>query len=452
MKANHSKLWLTLALLLAMGCGARTPLDDWETPASPGAGGTTSQSGGTSGTSASLGGSLATGGQGDGGQVATGGRGGQVPFGVGGTVVGGRGGQVATGGTGGQVATGGRGGNIPDGGIIVGGRGGAGGTPPLGGTVIGGRTRGSGGQVAASGGAGGTPPLGGTVIGGRTRGSGGTTPSGGTVAGGRTGVTTGPIPLGGTIVGGRGGAGGTTPLGGTVVGGRGGTAGSSTAGGTGAAGSGGTAGTTCVGLAPNEELIDDMNDGDRFIPQVNGRAGAWKDSDDGTPGATMFPDPAGLFTMTDTGDACRKYAAYAYGGPFVDTGATFGFGIGGPYNASAYTGISFWAKIDGGTSSGLRVAFPDKDTQPDGGLCQPGVAGPTQCWDHYGKRITNLTTFWSKYFVDFSSLSQDAWGRQGTAFDPSTIYEVQFQIPVDAKFGIWIDDVAFFTGYFGPTP
>jgi len=36
---------------------------------------------------------------------------------------------------------------------------------------------------------------------------------------------------------------------------------------------GSVGGTTCPGLAPNEELIDDMNDGDRFIPQVNGRAG-----------------------------------------------------------------------------------------------------------------------------------------------------------------------------------
>ena len=381
MKANHSTSWLTLSLLLAMGCGARTPLDDLQPGQSPSplAGGATSQGGGTSGTSASLGGSFATGGQGDGDS---------------------RGGQVATGG---RVSSGG---TQPPGGTVVGGRGGSGGTQPPGGTVVGGR-----------GGSGGTQPF------------------------------------GGTAVGGRGGSGGTQPFGGTAVGGRGGSAVSSTAGGTGAAGSGGTAGTTsCPGLASNEELIDDMNDGDRFIPQVNGRAGAWKDSDDGTPGATMFPNPAGLFTMTATGDGCTGYSAYVYGGPFVDTGATFGFGIGSPYNASAYTGISFWAKIDGGTSSGLRVAFPDKDTQPDGGLCQAGVSGPTQCWDHYGYRIPapGLTTQWTKYTIAFSSLTQDGWGRLGAAFDPSTIYEMQFQIPVDAKFGVWIDDVALTS--VGPVP
>jgi len=104
-----------------------------------------------------------------------------------------------------------------------------------------------------------------------------------------------------------------------------------------------------------------------------------------------------------------------------------GFGIGGPYDASKYDGISFWAKIDSG-SYGLRVAFPDKDTLPDGGLCE-GSAPENQCWDHYGYRITNLTTEWTKYTVSFSSLTQDGWGRSGGGFDPSTIFEVQFQIP-----------------------
>jgi hypothetical protein len=298
--------------------------------------------------------------------------------------------------------------------------------------------------MTAPGGRGGTVPVGGTAVGGRSTvfgGSFGTT--GGTAGVGGRGGTGGFFPFGGTLsTGGRGGAspvGGTVPLGGTVVGGRGGTASTG--------GAGGTAGTTtCPGLAPNEEMIDDMNDGDRFIPQVNGRAGAWKDEGDATSSSTMFPDPAGLFTMTNTGDPCRKYAAYVYGGPFVDGNPVFYFGIGGPYDASKYDGISFWAKIDSGSSSGLRVAFPDKDTQPDGGLCQGSVPG-NQCWDHYGYRIlTGLTTQWTKYTVSFNSLTQNGWGRAGAGFDRSTIYEVQFQLPSNAKFGVWIDDVALVIG------
>ena len=394
MKVDHSKLWLALSLLLAMGCGARTPLDvEPDQSTSPVGGGATSQVGAAGGT---------------------------VSFGTGGAVsFGGSGGFFTTRGTGGSVAFGG--------------------TVALGGTPTGGRTSLTGG-TATFGGAGGTVPFGGgTIIGGRIV-TGGTVPFGGTPTGGRTSVTGGTVPLGGTVVGGRGGTvpvGGTLLSGGSVVGGRGGTLATGGMGGT-------VGGTTCPGLAPNEEMIDDMNDGDRYIPQVNGRAGAWKDEGDATSSSTMFPDPAGLFTMTNTGDACRKYAAYVYGGPFVDGNPMFRFGIGGPYDASKYDGISFWAKIDSGSSSGLRVAFPDKDTQPDGGLCQASVPG-NSCWDHYGKKI-DITTAWTRYQVSFNELTQIGWGRAGAGFDRSTIYEVQFQLPSNAKFGVWIDDVALVIG------
>jgi hypothetical protein len=196
---------------------------------------------------------------------------------------------------------------------------------------------------------------------------------------------------------------------------------------------------TCPGLASNEELIDDLNDGDRFIPMVNGRVGAWSDYHDASPSGKMFPDPSTGFVATDTGDVCRKFAAYVAGTGYVLGGASFSFGLGSPYDASKYTGISFWAKIDAGTSPGIRVAFPDKDTQPDGNICQPGT-----CYNHYGYLINPLTTTWTKYTVSFSKLTQElGWGHLGTAFDPTTLYQVTFDIPVNATFGIWIDDVAF---------
>jgi hypothetical protein len=40
-------------------------------------------------------------------------------------------------------------------------------------------------------------------------------------------------------------------------------------------------------------------------------------------------------------------------------------------------------------------------------------------------------------------ISQDGWGHARTAFDPASLYEVLFQIPVNATFSIWIDDIAF---------
>jgi hypothetical protein len=198
----------------------------------------------------------------------------------------------------------------------------------------------------------------------------------------------------------------------------------------------------CPVLSPNEDMIDDLNDGDRFIPGNSGRVGAWKDSHDTTPTGSMYPDPQNPFTPTDTGDPCRKYAAYVKGAGFSDWGADFSVGLGSPYNASKYTGITFWAKSDASASQVLRVSFPDKDTHQNGGLCKPNSSGAKQCNDHYGTRPT-LTPTWTKFTILFKDLSQDGWGMQAAAFDPSTLFEILFQIPENASFAIWVDDLAF---------
>ena len=399
MKLIATKALLPFGILLLLGCGARSTLD-LEGSGGYYHAGTTWQG---------FGGYFAGGGQpGYGGAIT--GYGGAI-VGYGGTRPG-YGGSIAGGGPGSGGTIFGSGGYVD------------GGTPGSGGRPV---TGGAGGAVL--GGAGGRGGGQGGYVDGGSSGRGGTTSSGGTAGtGGRGGAggTGGTGGIGGTpVTGGTFGTGGTYPIAGTL----------------GSGGVLGTGGSTCPPLAANEELIDDLNDGDRFIPTLNGRSGAWFDSHDTSPTAKMFPDPD--FVPTATGDACRKYAAYVYGSGCVLWGADLFFGLGAPYNASKYTGISFWAKVDPGAAPGVRVAFPDKDTQPEGGLCQTSSsAGANQCYDHYGYRM-NLTTSWTKYDVTFSSLTQDGWGRGGTGFDPSTIFQVQFMIPVGATFGMWIDDVAF---------
>jgi hypothetical protein len=306
------------------------------------------------------------------------------------------------------------------------------------------------------------------MTGGSTQAGGRTTQAGGQITGG-TGGTGGTVPTGGRIAtgGNTGGSGGLIGQGGSVV--RGGSGGSIVVkldagfgGSAGVVGSDGgwdardlgidrvdsrtndgtVGGEACQGLASNEDLIDDLNDGNRFILNNSGRVGSWTDSHDSTPTGAMYPDPVNLFTPTDTGDSCRKYAVYVKGSGFSDWGASFWFGLGSPYNASKYTGITFWARTDAGSSGVVRVSFPDKDTYPDGGICKTNVTGATQCYDHYGARVT-LTPDWKKQTLSFKDLSQDGWGLQGAAFDPSTLFQVLFQIPVNATFGIWVDDVAF---------
>jgi hypothetical protein len=349
-------------------------------------------------------------------------------------------------GTGGWIVDTSSGGNLGSGGWLFGSGGASFGTGGIRGT---GGVRNTGGSINLGG-------VAGMSRGGAMAGGGGST-------GGQAGFT---IPAN---TGGRAGAGGSGAVAGSAgrpSGGAGGSAGvigggsGPNVGGAGAAlGAGGVAGgggfgaiggstatggiTTCPDPAPNLEMIDDLNDGDRFIPPINGRAGAWSSSHDDSPGASMFPDPSTGFSPTKTDDACRKYAVYVAGDGYVLWGANVWFGLGSPYDASKYTGITFLAKIDSGASKTMRVAFPDKDTQPEGAICDPGVSsGATACYDHYGKQVT-LSTTWEPITVRFDEVKQANWGHQGDGFDPSSIYQVLFQIPVGAKFRIWIDDVAF---------
>ncbi|MGC9983890.1 MAG: hypothetical protein ABSF35_09680 [Polyangia bacterium] len=283
------------------------------------------------------------------------------------------------------------------------------------------------------------PTGGGMVIGGTTAMAGTNTSVGGTTAMAGTNTSVG----GTTAMGGSRSTGGTTSFGGSkTTGGVSATGGTLGFGGTQTTGGAmNTGGVPCpVLVLPNEDLIDDMDDGNAIIPFVHGRAGAWSDSHDATPGVSMFPDPNGVFTMTNTGDPCRKYAAYVYGGPFVYSGADFGFGLGAPYDASAYSGFSFWAKVDAGTSPYLNVAFPDKDTDPGAFICQ--TSGTELCWDHFSHGVT-LSSDWTKYTIPFTSLTQAGWGHLAAAFDPSTLFGVTFEISANATFGIWVDDVAF---------
>ena len=202
-------------------------------------------------------------------------------------------------------------------------------------------------------------------------------------------------------------------------------------------------GIVCQGLAANEELVDNMNDGSQFIPNIHGRAGAWQVEHDTTPGATMFP-PDGTFPMSDTGDPCRLLAARAYGGQFVLWGSSFLVGLGGPYNASPYKGISFWAKVGPSSTNFLRVAFPDKDTDPAGGLCSTAPGALNGCYDHFGKSIM-LSTTWTKVTIRFTDLTQQAFGNLVAQFDPSTLFRIEWDIFPGATFDIWVDDLALLT-------
>jgi hypothetical protein len=106
------------------------------------------------------------------------------------------------------------------------------------------------------------------------------------------------------------------------------------------------------------------------------------------------------------------------------------------YDASAFTGISFWAKGEG--ESHVRLKVPDVNTDPAGGVC-------TACFNDFGVDIT-VTPTWTRYTVPFASLAQlDGWGSpHPAAVDTSKLYGLQWQVvQAGARFDVAIDDVEF---------
>jgi hypothetical protein len=233
----------------------------------------------------------------------------------------------------------------------------------------------------------------------------------------------------------------------------GGSAGTGGATGTGTGGTGGTGGaggdTTADTGAPGGDMIDDMEDNDGSILSVNGRVGAWYTYNDLTAAATQVPKQGDPFAMTAGGRDGTGYAANTHGGGFTVWGAGYGFNFKDPgdgdggslkstYDASAYSGITFWAKAGAGSDKGLRVNVSNKETDPAGAVCAPA----DKCSDHFGSPVT-LTADWAKYTLPFAKMAQSGWGQSVAKFDVSTLYAVQFQVGKNTTFDISVDEVAF---------
>ena len=109
------------------------------------------------------------------------------------------------------------------------------------------------------------------------------------------------------------------------------------------------------------------------------------------------------------------------------------------YDLSAYTGITFWAKAVT-SSSTMYVNFPDRNTDPAGGVCKPGGI---VCNDTYGKGMA-VGTSWSQITVPFSILSTDGAGAPG-GFDQAHVYAIEFHAaPKEMPFEFWVDDVTLY--------
>jgi endoglucanase len=197
-------------------------------------------------------------------------------------------------------------------------------------------------------------------------------------------------------------------------------------------------------------LIDDAEDGDAQILQREGRAGFWYTAID-RQGSSIWPGSTAhehQFEMSRGGSGRSRWGVRITGrlassdDPGTWVGAIVGFNLPkerGPYDATSYDGVSFWARADAGDIR-LRVKIPDGNSAPDHGVC-------TECYNDFGHTVT-VTSEFREYHLRFSDLRQEVgWGDpRPPRVDPSSIYGILFATVGQGRpFDVTLDDVAFLT-------
>jgi hypothetical protein len=129
-----------------------------------------------------------------------------------------------------------------------------------------------------------------------------------------------------------------------------------------------------------------------------------------------------------------------------------------PFDISRYKGITFWGRTEVDDAGGvdLKVAFPNTQTDPRGGVCNSAVArasGPndtSQCYNSYAVHVS-LTGEWQQFTVMFTDLQTESFGYvTPVAFTGQDVYGINWQeqdnFLADAgsqPMDLWIDDVYF---------
>jgi len=185
-------------------------------------------------------------------------------------------------------------------------------------------------------------------------------------------------------------------------------------------------------------VVDDLEDGDRFIRPESGLSGGWQTVSDSSAGmlvpalgTPLEPTPGGAF-----GSA---YSMRVAGSGFSDWGAGLAVSLNAyqcPVDVSAHSGFSFAVR---GTATGsMLVSVATLPTTPSsaGGTCTTAA-----CNDHFTLSLPVSNT-WTTHAVSFGSLSQTGWGTPAS-FVPSEVLYIQFSFGPGVTFDISVDDLAF---------
>jgi hypothetical protein len=191
------------------------------------------------------------------------------------------------------------------------------------------------------------------------------------------------------------------------------------------------------------EIISDLEDGTGHICEGNGRRGVWYAFNDSqstqwpavtTPGTPISP------SLIPGGREESVRAMHTFGEGFSEWGAGIGFDLVfdgttySTYDASAYDGISFWAKSESGPASiSVRISTKATTLAKYGGTCLNEPCYPLST-------ELGLNAQWTYYFIPFARLDT------GGPVERSQLTNVQFMTPEERAFDFWVDDVRFFEG------
>jgi hypothetical protein len=166
------------------------------------------------------------------------------------------------------------------------------------------------------------------------------------------------------------------------------------------------------------------------------------------PSPTADPIPA---TKIPNGGRCgSQYAIRIQAGPFTDWGGKLGTQFTKPFDASAWDGIAFWARIAPGSEGTARISLSDQhtDTTYNQSLAVPYCNPQTTktvykdgC-DKYGSYVPMIDN-WRYFRIPFSELRQEGWGRQAPTFDVFGILSIELTFKV-GSWEFWIDDISFY--------
>jgi hypothetical protein len=205
-----------------------------------------------------------------------------------------------------------------------------------------------------------------------------------------------------------------------------------------------------VGVVDPTLIIDDMEDTDPQNAAVGDRNGTWWLSTDLTDGTTTPEGNQAAPPERILGGRCgSKYAMRITGEGFTEWGASLiaSFRYEDdvlPIDASAYRGVMFWGRVGEANTSPLRVQFQDKNTYPQGGVCEDDPDSPDFCYNGFGTRVVPIDAEWQLYKLEFSRMGQRDFGFRTDALDTTELYAIEFGVIQNTVFDFWVDDLWFY--------